>query len=168
MEWPWVRAIALRSLLCFAAIFSVSCRLASKPEKLAGVAARSAFTGLVRDSITPVPDVAVALYKGASLMARTVTDRRGRFSFESQPPGDYRFSLSSVGYAACSIDVSFWPPQQDYLIGVVPAYDSARVQRQRGASGSPCSCRKPVNRTRRSAVSSSRSALPSRKDHCQR
>ena len=124
----------------------VGCVTAAKPPEKRVPESREEFSGIVRDSLTPVPDVAVALYKGPSLLARAVTDKSGRFSFGSPPNGDYTFSIAAASYAACRVDVSFLPPQNAVLIGVVPAADSARLRRQRAASGNTCSCRNRYNR----------------------
>ena len=124
----------------------VGCVTAAKPPEKDAPESLDAFSGIVSDSLTPVPNVSVALYKGSSLLARAVTDQSGQFSFGPRPNGDYTFSVTSSSYSACRVDVSFWPPQDVVLIGIVPASDSAMVRRQRAASGNTCSCRHRVKR----------------------
>jgi len=140
--------------------FALCCRPAAAPPVVPPDTATPPFSGIVRDSITPASDVSIALYKGTVLLTTTATDAGGRFTFGLRPRGDYQFKISSNQYASCTLDVSFSPGQRDVVIGVVPASDSARLQRQRAASGNSCSCRIPIPNPTSTSSSSPREALP--------
>lgn len=146
-------------LVGLAAVLAFGCQPAPKSTEVSPSRSGPPFSGIVRDSITPVANVPVALYRGTSLLARTKSDETGRFSFGSQPAGDYKLSVESREYSACQTDVSFWPPQRDILIGVVPASDTARLRRQYEAGGRACTCRIPMLRPHSADRSATRAAL---------
>ena len=160
MKAPSAQTWPLR-LAGFAALLTFGCQQAPKPTEVSPVRSGPAFSGIVRDSLTPVANVPVALYRGTSLLARTKSDDTGRFSFGPQPAGDYKLSVESRVYSACQKDVSFWPPQRDILIGVVPALDTSRLRRQSDAGGGACTCRIPMLRPHSAHESATRQALPS-------
>jgi hypothetical protein len=157
-----LKKLASLALVGLATILASGCRPTPKSKELPG--ADPIFSGVVRDSVTPVADVSIALYKGTSLLLRTVTDRAGRFSFGTQLPGDYRFAIASRVYAGCESEISFWPPQRDVSIGVIPVSDTSRLRQSRAANGNSCTCSIPMRRAYSAAKSTTRRALflPSR------
>jgi hypothetical protein len=160
METVLPSSTSLRLAICATAAFAICCRSAATPAIVPPVLPTQAFNGILRDSLTPVPDVSIGLYRGSSLVATARTDTAGRFTFGPQLAGDYRFSVSSSRYAPCGVDVSFSPGQGDVVIGVVPASDTARLQRQRAATGNLCSCRLPMTKPAPASRLASRKDLP--------
>jgi hypothetical protein len=154
------RRAAVQLLVGTVVVYAICCQPAATPAVISPAVTGPAFSGIVRDSITPAPGVSITLLRESSILATAVSDKAGRFTFGPQRDGDYKFSISSSKYAPCSIDVSFSPGQRDVLIGVVPASDSARLRRQRAASGSYCSCRIPLTKPTSLKVPASRATLP--------
>ena len=101
------------------------------------------LSGIVRDSITPIANVRVALRQGGSLRAQTTTRPDGSFAFTAQPAGDYEFSASREGYTPCMLDMTLLWPEQSVLTGILQAADTARVRHRKALFGnrSTCSCR---------------------------
>lgn len=68
--------------------------------------------------------VAVALLdEDGHVVARTVTDLRGRFRFDAQPPGRYRLRLSHLGGDDVVTDPFTLPPEQEPADSQKPAED---------------------------------------------
>ena len=151
--------VRIRRTWCCLMCMALGCRPAIKNADLPQAQPGASFTGIVRDSITPVSDVSVALYKESRLLGNAVTDKHGRFTFGTRPEDYYRIVVSSAGYASCTVTASFFPPQPELLIGVVPASDSARLDRQRAAGAAGCSCRLPLSKPRVEGRPSARVAL---------
>ena len=57
------------------------------------------------------------------VVARTVTDLRGRFRFDAQPPGRYRLRLSHLGGDDVVTDPFTLPPEQEPADSQKPAED---------------------------------------------
>ena len=137
---------SVQRLLALISIVGAGCQHSASSREESVPIIGPAFSGMVRDSITPISNASVALYKGSELVGRATTDKAGRFTFGPRPSDDYRIAVSSPAYTPCMLDVSFWPPQRDVLIGVTPTRDSQSVSDEQPSRRRYCSCRIPLNR----------------------
>lgn len=151
---------AIKCLTALSVLILAGCRHAVRPNDRPETEAQAVFSGLVRDSLTPVPNISLDLYKGSTLLARAITDQSGRFQLPAQVNGNYALAIRSAEYTACRFDVSIWPPYQDAVIGVVPVADSTNGIHQQIRNGSACSCRYTFDRPGKADSAAIRAPLP--------
>jgi CheY-like chemotaxis protein len=83
---------------------------------------RKKYWGIVLDvnSMQPVPFAAIYLYKGGSLIDRTVSDLEGRYAFNLEVSGDYTLQVKATGYQYYSNNIAANGKQVNHDIALVP------------------------------------------------
>ena len=129
----------MRIVFFFLATLLAACgrtsRLVDKPTQIIGM------SGLVTDSVTPIPLARVELLAKGKVVAQSTTNREGRFALGPQDPGEYQVVVRASGYEDCHRELISPIHNIAFELGLTRAGDSLALRQRFGGSDIRCGCR---------------------------